>query len=781
MRIAYLASSVIPSQKANSIQVVKMCNAFSELGHEVTLFAKLSDKIEKFSINDLQEYYGIKNSFEFYTLSASNIRLLGGLEYAYKVYMTINELNINPDIIYGRNLYALTLCQPLNKPIIYESHAVPAFGRKELENYLFSSPQFKLLVVINKALYDYYINNFPIIKNNPNKIILAPDGADLTETESFTNDRNTVPLIGYAGSLYPGKGIETIIKIAKEMPEYNFTIAGGTESQINEFKQSSGLKNIFFTGFLPPSQTPHFLSKCDILLAPYSREVYSENHKKINIADWMSPLKIFDYMASKKPIIASNLPSIREILEDKKTSLLIDPDDICGWKNSIVKILCKPKLAKELSENAHELLKDKYTWKLRAERVLKTNNAKTCLNNTISQNQTENKPKIIKSQNDVCKTKVVLHIIGDLNVGGAERNMLKIIPKLNNRQFQHRILTLFDYGELAKEFQKAGVIVDTVNIPRNPFNLCIPLKIIKLIKTIRRINPDIIHTWLYHSNNLINILSPFLPAALINSIRHDNPTEGSLKTKISAKIGAYISKLTPNKTIFCSESSKEKHENIGYKFSTTIVIPNGFTIKEINKDKARKELKQKLNIPENHKIVLTAARYIEEKDYPTLLKAIKLTLDNYDKITFILCGKEVENSNAELTGIINNLKIGKNLRLLGHQSEIAKLMAGADLLISSSKSEAFPNVIAEAMSVGTPCAATNVGETKNIIRDTGFIVEPINPTALSEAIIRFLLNDEESLNDLGRKAKERIKNNYDIEQCISAYKKFYESISNTGK
>ena len=268
MRIAYFASSVIPSQKANSIQVIKMCNAFSELGHEVTLFAKSSENSNNCSINKLKEYYGIKNSFELYTLSASNIRLLGGLEYGYKVYKKITDLKIDFDIFYGRNLYALTFCQNLNRPLIYESHAKPSPGRKILENHLFSKPNFKLLVVINKALYDYYINNFPILKSNPQKVLLAPDGADLTER--FTNNKNKIPLIGYAGSLYPGKGIETIIKIAEEMPEYNFAIAGGTDSQIKEIKQNSNLKNIFFEGFLPPSQIPQFLSKCDILFTDYS-------------------------------------------------------------------------------------------------------------------------------------------------------------------------------------------------------------------------------------------------------------------------------------------------------------------------------------------------------------------------------------------------------------------------------------------------------------------------------------------------------------------------------
>ena len=184
MKIAYLSSSVIPSQKANSVQVVKMCNAFSELGHEVTLFAKTSEKPNSSDSEDIKEYYGINYPFKIHRLSASNIRLLGGLKYAYKVYNKIKDLKINPDILYGRNLYALTVCQKLNRPIIYESHATPVFGRKLLEKYLFSLPQFKKLVVINKALYDYYINNFTIFKNNPKKILLASDGADLTKVIS---------------------------------------------------------------------------------------------------------------------------------------------------------------------------------------------------------------------------------------------------------------------------------------------------------------------------------------------------------------------------------------------------------------------------------------------------------------------------------------------------------------------------------------------------------------------------------------------------------------------
>ena len=100
-------------------------------------------------------------------------------------------------------------------------------------------------------------------------------------------------------------------------------------------------------------------------------------------------------------------------------------------------------------------------------------------------------------------------------------------------------------------------------------------------------------------------------------------------------------------------------------------------------------------------------------------------------------------------------------------------MAGADFLVSSSSSEAFPNVIAESMSVGTPCIATNVGESQNIVDDTGLIVEPINPSMLANAIIKMMETDNKDLCSLGIKARERISLKYSIEQTLNSYDLVY--------
>ncbi len=752
MNIFYLSSSTIISQKANSVQVMKMCDAFSKLGHNVVLFAKKNQKELNNNLEDIKKYYGINNEFDIRLIKSSSIRLFGGLEYGYKVLKTIKELRIKPDIFYGRNLYALINCVHLNKPIIYESHAVPSLGRKTLEQYLFSKPQFIRLVVINQALFSYYKNNFKIFIKHPEKLCLAPDGAGINYNIR-TNIINKIPIIGYAGSLYPGKGIETIIKIANKLPEYKFVVAGGTPQQINQFNENN---NITFKGYINPSNIPEFLSSCDILLAPYSNKVYSEILKKINIVNWMSPLKIFEYMASKKPIIASNLPEIKEILEDKKTAYLVDHNNITGWKNTIVKILCKPKIANSIAENAFMELKNKYTWDRRAKRVLENLSIKNLANNG---------------------SKIILHVIGDLNIGGTERNMLKIIPRLNKNGFKHKILTLFELGTLATKFQKLGIEVRTLNIPKQSVNTKTFIGIMSLLKEIKSIKPVIIHSWLYHSNNIVNLISPFLKnIKIINSIRHDNPNTGSIKTRISSKIGAYISKLANNPIIFCSESSLLKHLNIGYSNKYPLVIENGFIIPQIDKKYCQKRLKDRFNIPNDYKIAINVGRFCLEKDYPTLFKAIELLLEKYSKIVFIFCGKGLESNNKDLTKLITNTNIMNNLILLGNKTNIEEYIAGADFLVSSSKSESFPNVIAEAMSLSIPCIATNTGDTEKIIGDTGFIVETQKPVELANAMLRFLQTDEKSINRLSNKANNRIKQNYTLEHCVVKYLDLYNKL-----
>ncbi len=763
MKILYISSSIIPSQKANSIQVIRMCDAFSELGHSVVLFGKTTELEPKYTENYIKKYYGIKNNFSIYNIKSSSLRFVGGLEYAYKLLKKIKELNIRPDLVYGRNIYGLLACLSLKRPIIFESHVAPVIERKPLENFLFTRKCFKSLVVISKALFDYYKNNFEIFQKHPEKIILAVDGAEIPFQLSLDTDKKSrMPLIvGYAGSLYEGKGIEKIIEIAKVMPNYNFVVAGGSKRQIQNLKETTKLDNISFKGYIQPSLIPIFLRECDILLAPYSNEVFSEIHEKRNLAKWMSPLKIFEYMAVQRPIVATNLPAIKEILTDNKTALLADFDNIVDWKNKIELLLNDSDLAEKISRNAFEEFKNNYTWKKRAEKIIKDIDF------------------IKKQETDSVSAKIptILHIIGDLNVGGAERSMLKILSDLNNRKFKHRIITLFELGFLAKDFKNVGIEVETLNIPKSFSLFKAIISILKLVKKIKSIKPVAIHTWLYHSNNLINMLSLFFRnTPVINSIRHGNPNKGSFKTRISAIFGAFISRISNNTQVYCSKNSLISHLSYNYPNEKSVVINNGFIVPDIDKRQSKANIRAKYNIPNDYKIIINVGRYSPEKDYLTLLEAMKLAFDKYSNVVLILCGKGLDDTNQEIIDIADKLSIRKHIRLLGNKSNIEKLMAGADFLVSSSYSEAFPNVIVEAMSVGTPCISTNAGESANIIGNTGLVVPVRDVLELSKAIIKFLNIDDENIISMGIKAKERIAQNYSLKKCLNKYEKLYESI-----
>ncbi|GAG00742.1 unnamed protein product, partial [marine sediment metagenome] len=179
------------------------------------------------------------------------------------------------------------------------------------------------LVVISHALKE-------MIKSDilGEKIIVAHDGADLIDKDiqTFISNKNgSRTKVGYIGQLYPGRGIELIFKMALKLPNIDFHIIGGTEDDIKARKREIKGNNIFLHGFIPPSLTNKYIRNYDILVMPYQKKVSISGDKFSDTSQWMSPLKMFEYMASGKPIIASDLPALREVLKQGKNAILVDP------------------------------------------------------------------------------------------------------------------------------------------------------------------------------------------------------------------------------------------------------------------------------------------------------------------------------------------------------------------------------------------------------------------------------------------------------------------------
>ncbi len=368
IRIIYVSSAVIPSRTANSIQVMKMCSAFASLGNKVTLLACFSrDEIKE--KKKIYEFYGVKDNFKIVRFPSYNYyekSVIKFLPNIYTLFCAVYVLFLKPDIIYGRFPQALYLLTLLGKKVIFEVHMLSNIKKV---NDLLKSKKLKTVVVISNKLKEKIK---PKVKYA--KILVAHDGAD--SIPDFENQeinwpgRKNILQIGYIGHLYKGKGMEIILPLASYFPDIDFHIIGGLIEDIEYWKQQYSGNNIYFHGFIPHGELLPYYKKLEVFLAPYKKYVSGYGGGP-DIAEYMSPLKVFEYMAAGKVIVSSRLPVLEEVLEDGVNAILCDPNNLEDWVKAI-KILLKDKqLRQQLGENAKKTLEKKYTWEKRSIRILR--------------------------------------------------------------------------------------------------------------------------------------------------------------------------------------------------------------------------------------------------------------------------------------------------------------------------------------------------------------------------------------------------------------------------
>ena len=169
--------------------------------------------------------------------------------------------------------------------------------------------------------------------------------------------------------MYEGRGIEIIYCLAKTFPDLDFYVVGGNEEHIHALRSKSQLKNFKVVGFVANVEARSLMRNFDLLLMPYQRSV-SIGVEGSDTSAWMSPLKMFEYMSSEKPIISSKLPVIEEVLINNYNALLVAPDDLQMWRDAVLRIIEDVALRERLSKNARTDFVTKYTWEARARDVL---------------------------------------------------------------------------------------------------------------------------------------------------------------------------------------------------------------------------------------------------------------------------------------------------------------------------------------------------------------------------------------------------------------------------
>ncbi|MFJ6137241.1 glycosyltransferase family 4 protein [Kitasatospora sp. NPDC092286] len=365
MRIAYLHSGSIPSVYANGIHVMRMCDAFTEAGHDVTLYALPGS----YPADDPHAYYGTRHRFPVRSVPAPDTGAAGYRERAARV----SELLIDgaaPDLIYGRDAYSLALAPDL-APLVYETHLLwddPDIRRAERE--LLARPSLARVVVITHAL----ARDFRQAHGGPGTppVLVAPDCADPPGSYPAPPrlpGRPGVPRIGYVGHLYAGRGIDLILDLAGRLPGLDFHLVGGTPEDRARWEEPGRLPNVYFHGHRPPGAVRAYVPLFDVVLAPYQKKVYAAGGLG-ETSRWASPLKLFEYLAHGRAIVASDLPVLHEVLQDRVNCLLRPPGDPAAWVAAITELLADPALRRALGDEGRRQVLDRYTWRHRADDVL---------------------------------------------------------------------------------------------------------------------------------------------------------------------------------------------------------------------------------------------------------------------------------------------------------------------------------------------------------------------------------------------------------------------------
>lgn len=371
-KIIYVHFGRLTSGQANVIHVARMVDAFSNEKNKVTLIA-LVDK--GFTQSEFSSSFGIKNEFIVKASLHSKYFIVNLLKLFFLA-LFATRLGLN-GVIYTRSAAMAAALSILPRPLILELHAPLRALNSKLKNaivFWLNRNRFQSIVLISLRLKNIFLEELSSldVRIMP-RIIVAHDGANICniidQNQNATLDKIN---IGYAGHLYPGRGIDLILECARRCSNYNFIIIGGTDSHVALWSaKARGITNLQFVGRVSPVDVEKYLNRCDILLAPYEAKVYTDGGA-FETSEWMSPLKVFEYMASGRAIICSRLSVIEEVLTDGWNAKLCEPGSIDEWVSAIVQLAECPEERKRLGSNASNDLVRKYTWNQRVIDILQS-------------------------------------------------------------------------------------------------------------------------------------------------------------------------------------------------------------------------------------------------------------------------------------------------------------------------------------------------------------------------------------------------------------------------
>jgi len=375
MKIICISASQVPATSANSIQVMKTCQALAQAGHEVRLMVPRFGQPD--AINEawprLAQLYGLQTPFEIEWLPVSP----RWKRWDFCLAAVRRAKRLGGQMVYAWPLQAAFFANLFRFPVVLELHGPPEgkIGRHLFGDYLMMGGK-KRYLPITQALVDL-LERIYHRKFKPGEVVIAPNGVDLERYQNLPSPSQARAALGleetfcagYTGHLYPGRGLLLLVELARRFPAINFVWVGGRPQDVESWKNQLSdekIGNITLFGFVENSRLPLYQAAMDVLLMPYERQISGSGGG--NSADYCSPMKMFEYMGSRRAIISSDLPVIQEVLNDSN-SLLCPPDDFQAWEQAVNCLYNDKAKRDDLGTHAFSDVHE-YTWLRRAQKAL---------------------------------------------------------------------------------------------------------------------------------------------------------------------------------------------------------------------------------------------------------------------------------------------------------------------------------------------------------------------------------------------------------------------------
>ncbi len=754
MKLIYISEGNLPSRAANSIQVAKMAQAFAKEVDDFELVT-LGDLWSLLQGNkfDFQQWYGLTHEYKI-----TRLPLLSKTEYPFPQkyrsqrfprWAAFYAALKSPDLAYTRSGEIAKLALKLGLAVLWEWH-MPTKG-KLFQHQGFTNGKFLGVVTISEQLAQEYIEaGLPA-----EKVLVEHDGCDLERFLPYQSKEEArhrlslpmdKPIVVYTGHLYDFKGIPTLYEVASMMPNCQFLLVGGWEhdvERVRQYCQSNSLSNVKVVGHVPQSEVPTYLYASDILVLP--------NSGKHDWSATTSPLKLFEYMAAHRPIVASALSNITTVLQDKSNAFLAEPDCPKSFRAAIERLLDEPQLGQALAEQAFQDVQH-YAWERRAERILqfakdkfRENNNSTFIfgQSIFAWGKRKLKQKVTKAGTKIvglslkAKNRLVEQLIGSFprvlhngatsGIGGPRVKLNRMQKYFPNDFFDYNII----YG-----------IWGSV-----PTHVCRQAQA-RGVKVIYHVNS------VYHPAYRSDYVRRNAVASEIYALA-DHVVYGSQFAKAGAE--RYLGQVSAPHTIIYNAVDTQ-HFQPSERYD-----PDRFHILAVGVHYIRHRL-----------VPLILAMPHVQRVYPQAQLIIAGPLQSGEGI--FDCGPE------SIQTVIDQVGLEK-VKFLGHytQQEAPAIYSQGDVLVHLKHMDWTPNTVIEAMACALPIVHAGNGGMNELVGNAGVSlnlpfdwdrIHTPEPLLLAERIIQAYEHRRE-LSEVARQSAVKL---YDIQSWVEAHRQIFDSL-----